>query len=78
MHAGIREALADLLALVLAQRWLNAVLVSGAQLDGGEAGALAGLQHGWQVPGGGHVVGDQSEAERRLLVIQQGGAGRMG
>ena len=45
-------------------------------IHGRQAGALARLQHRWQIPGGGHVIGDQTETEGRLLVFQRGGAGR--
>src|SRR5262249_38983078 len=63
VDAGVGEALADLLALVAAQRRLDAVLVGGAQLDGGKADALAHLEDGGHVPLLGDVVGDDAEAE---------------
>ena len=48
--AGVGELLLHVLALVGRERRLDAVLVRGAALDGGDADLLADLQEGGQSP----------------------------
>ncbi len=56
--AHVGTALADVFALVLAQRGLDAVLVRGAKLDRAQADFLAHLADRVEIPGRGNVVGD--------------------
>ena len=64
VDAGVGELLADLLALLLAQRRLDAVLVARAQARRRRCRRCRTLSIVGKVPLGGDVVGDDAEAER--------------
>jgi hypothetical protein len=59
--AGVGKLLADFFTLRQRQTRLDAMLVGGAQLDGGQTHGAANLQHRRQVPRRGDVVRDDAE-----------------
>src|SRR5262249_4371442 len=63
LDLAVLEALPHLLALLLAERRFDAVLVPGAQLDRRDADVLAHLDEGRHVPRLADVVRDGAEPE---------------
>ena len=80
--AGILEAATHVAALIGRQRRFDAVAMRGAQFDGAKPDGAANAQERRNVPGGGDVVRDDTEAKARCVVVARrlggllGGGGR--